>query len=176
MTPTWQTDTPMPDTATCTKVRRLIETQVIVEPGYMPRFRTEEERKTWLEQWAAELLEFFPRPSASGREQRLRAADVSDSMLRLWAGVGGRLHRRAAVLRELWRADGDCDVTQETPTDAIASLLPGECVLILDWDAHRLDLAFRCAACDATTTIEGWRLGDKSVRCECSEVLTITKE
>ena len=41
-----------------TKVRVLIETVVIVEPGYNPS-RTPEENMRFLERWAKELMEFF---------------------------------------------------------------------------------------------------------------------
>lgn len=43
---------------TVTKQRVLVETRVIVEPGYSPS-RSPEQNKKFLERWAKELMEFF---------------------------------------------------------------------------------------------------------------------
>lgn len=51
----------MPETAGVTKRRVLIETRVIVEPGWVPWDvrHDEEKRHKWLKEWAAELMAFF---------------------------------------------------------------------------------------------------------------------
>lgn len=41
------------------KVRTLVDTQVIVEPGYTPWGETREQRHRRLTDWARELMEFF---------------------------------------------------------------------------------------------------------------------
>lgn len=44
-----------------TKQRVLVETRVVVEPGWMPSHsrQSNEARHKWLESWAQELMEFF---------------------------------------------------------------------------------------------------------------------
>lgn len=51
----------MTETTTVTKRRVLIETRVIVEPGYIPYSaqRSEDDFLAWCKKWSQELMEFF---------------------------------------------------------------------------------------------------------------------
>lgn len=41
------------------RVKRLVETKVVVEPGYQPPHRDDAARTKWLKNWANELAAFF---------------------------------------------------------------------------------------------------------------------